>query len=520
MPKRTTQPPNLFTRETNHRVHLPAVIDRDPFGTNPFDIQAFNFFDAAFPSPENLENWGHLQPECIEDITDPGSIRALQIASICEVLNDDALNGMIAVGAESLIGTGCQMRVQCGFKNRKYNDLEQYIEYLWDEWCKSVQYARQLRTAAKDWMQFGSYYRRIIQNPHKKMGMDVVMVSPLRIQTPYNLQEGDFTFIDGEHLRVYNGIAFDEFRNERFYCISDRPPFANGYYDNSLFEWVSARHMCHIFDRQFSEQITGYPMTAPSLEKGVLRRQYEHDELRAARLGATITGTFETTSDFKALFDNLTIPEQKAIAKQLFENFQRAGESATIIPDNLLNLPPLTTAKAFDTKHPHSGFASHRHESIKGQGRSLRMPENIATGSSANYNYASVQKDSQHWSMHRACFRQDIELIDLKQTFETFLSIACTTDPALAPILGGTITPIIPTFYWKEEEHADPVKQAKAWEILRRMGILSISDIMMMCGKDPEKQKAEVKADMDEMKDYILFDNGMTLPVEVAVEQS
>ena len=94
------------------------------------------------------------------------------------------------------------------------------------------------------------------------------------------------------------------------------------------------------------------------------------------------------------------------------------------------------------------------------------------------------------------------------------------TDPKLAPIFEGKITPVIPTFYWKEEEHADPVKQAKAWEMLARMGVLSISDIMMMCGKDPEKQKAEVKADMDEMRDYVLFDNGMALPLEVEVEKS
>ena len=83
----------------------------------------------------------------------------------------------------------------------------------------------------------------------------------------------------------------------------------------------------------------------------------------------------------------------------------------------------------------------------------------------------------------------------------------------LAPIFKGKIKPVIPTFYWKEEEHADPVKQATAWELLRRMGVLSISDIMMMCGKDPEKQKAEVKADMDEMKGYTLYDKGDILPL-------
>ena len=52
-------------------------------------------------------------------------------------------------------------------------------------------------------MVLGSYYRRIIQNPHKKFGLDVTLVSPLRIQTPYNMQEGDFITLDGEHCRVY-----------------------------------------------------------------------------------------------------------------------------------------------------------------------------------------------------------------------------------------------------------------------------------------------------------------------------
>ena len=516
MPKRSSmQEPTLFSREPQ----VPAKAERVHSNAGAFDIKAFNFFDAAYPSRENIENWGHLQPETIEDITDPDSIRALRIASICEVINDDALNGMIAVGAESLIGTGCQMRVQCGFKNRKYNELEQYIEYLWDDWCRDVQYARLLRTAAKDWMQFGSYFRRIVQNPHKKMGMDVQLVSPLRIQTPYDLQEGDFTFIDGERVRVYNGIAFDEYRNERYFCIAERPAFTNGYYDNAVYEWVSARQMCQVFEPQFSEQITGYPMTAPSLEKGIMRRQYEKDELRAARLGATITGTFKTTSDFRTFFENLQHADQREIIRLLCETYSKAGDSVHITPNDFLNLPPLTEAQPFDTKHPHAGFASHRNESIKGQGRSLRMPEHIATGSSANYNYASVQKDSQFWSLHRACFRLDMELIDLRKAFEMFLSIASVTDPELAPIFQGQVKPVIPTFYWKEEEHADPVKQAVADLLYQRAAILSTSDIMMKLGKDPEKQKAEVKADMDDMKGYSLFDMGTIMPlVQMAQE--
>jgi capsid protein len=271
--------------------------------------------------------------------------------------------------------------------------------------------------------------------------------------------------------------------------------------------------MCHVFDPQFSEQITGYPMTAPSLEKGVMRRQYEKEELRAARLGATLTGTFKTSSDFKAFFENLKPIEQQAVVKQLFDNFSRAGDSVRIGIDEFLNLPPLTEAEAFDTKHPHSGFASHRHESLKGQGRSLRMPEHIATGSSANYNYASVQKASQSWHQHRMCFRQDVELIDLKQSFEMFLSAASWQDPELAPVFKGPIKPVIPRSFWKEEEHADPVKQVTSWLLLNQRGLLSHSDIMMRLGFDPEKQKKEVKADMDEMRDYAIYDNDKLLSV-------
>ena len=52
-----------------------------------------------------------------------------------------------------------------------------------------------------------------------------------------------------------------------------------------------------------------------------------------------------------------------------------------------------------------------------------------------------------------------------------------------------------------------------------RTGIDSYSDIMMKRGKDPEKQKAEVKADMDDMKGYSLFDMGTIMPlVQMAQE--
>ena len=70
---RKIQEPDLFARDSNVKAQRERF-DRD-------NINAYGFFDAAYPSPENLQNWGHLQPECIEDIFDPDTLRKLQMAS-------------------------------------------------------------------------------------------------------------------------------------------------------------------------------------------------------------------------------------------------------------------------------------------------------------------------------------------------------------------------------------------------------------------------------------------------------
>jgi capsid protein len=242
-----------------------------------------------------------------------------------------------------------------------------------------------------------------------------------------------------------------------------------------------------------------------------MRRSYEKEELRAARLGATLSGSFKTSADWKAIIPELTPKQRSEVVERLIKTYEDAGTTMDWPVSSFLNLPPLTEAQAFDTKHPHAGFAQHRMESLKGQGRSLRMPEFVATGSAATYNYASVQKDSQWWSQHRDVFRQDIELNDLRPTFNTWINTVMFRDPKLKPL--WKVKKIKPKFYWKQEEHADPVKQATSLIDLLRAGILSPSDLMMAFGKDPEDQKSKVKKEFDEMKGYMIFDNGVSAPL-------
>jgi len=490
-----------------------AALDRfRPYANR--DIQAYNMFDAAYPSPDNIKHWGHLRPETPEDITDPLTLERLRITSLYEILNDDSLNGMINVGAESKIGTGPRVDVQCGFDYGKERKLEQTIEYLWNDWFEKVCYAQKLRTAAKDFQQFGVYYRRIVENPRMPFGLGVVLVSPMRIGNPDSIENNDYAVLDGETMRVVNGIAFDMYGNERFYCVLDKPLFSS-WYDRSQYSWVSVDTMARIFDPQFSEQIDGIPMTTPSLEKGVLRRQYEMEELSAARKGASWSGSIQTKSDFKAIFESLKPTERERFLEAISSQYSsdNLGSSIRWPVRDVVNLPPFTEAVPFNAQHPHPGFSAHRHESLKGQGRSLRMPENIATGSSAPYNYASVQKDSQHWANHRECNRQDIELFDLKKTFDIFVQRASAFDDKLRRVFTRQVFPVIPHFFWKQEEHADPVKQVNAWEKLNRLGAMSIDDIIMALGKDPERQKLIVKRGADEMKGYVIHDQGLTVPV-------
>jgi capsid protein len=481
-------------------------------------IRAYNYYDAAYPSESNVQNWGHVQPETVEDITDPDSIQRLRITSLYETINDDALNGMVAVAAESIVGRGPKARIQIGIKqNKKYRETEQLIEYYWNRWFDDVNYAEKLRTAQKDLQQYGTYFRRIVYNPLTFQSLDVQLISPLRVANPGGVFNADMVSIEGNIFKVFNGIAFDEYRNERYYCVIDRPLFQNGFYDNMSYTWVDAALMSHIFDPQFSEQVDGHPMTTPSLEKGVMRRLYEKDELRAARLAATLTGCFKTTADFKAMFELLTPKDASLLTSQIMSSQKNVGEFKELPISNFLNLPPGTEAQAFDLQHPHSGFVPYRQESLKGQGRSLRMPEFVALGSCAAYNYASVQKDSQWWDNHRDVFRQQMELKDLRKTFRRWFSIASYEIPKLAKlrekIESDDAMEVQLHLYWKQEEHADPLKQVQAEALKVRSGFKPLSDVIMSEGKDPEQQMEKIKEEMDFMEGYAMFDEGMQIPV-------
>lgn len=485
------------------------------------DIQAYHMFDAAYPSPANLTNWGHVCPETPEDIVDPHSLETLRTTSLYEFLNDDSLNGMVNVGAESIIGTGPMTDVQCGFDLDREKDLNQYIEYIWSNWFRTINYPQKLRTAQKDLMLLGEYFRRVVHNPRKPFGIDVILVSPFRIANPNIVQNGDYIAIDGETVRVVNGIAYDMFGNERFFCVMEKPFYQSGWYDPTRFEWVSADVMSHVFDPQFSEQCSGFPMTTPSLEKGVLRRQYEKEELAAARLGATLSGYIKTNADFRAILE-MTLDGQDhdlvdTVVEALSAQFHpdAIGRKIGFPIGNMLNCPPGAEVHAFDTKHPNSGFSSHRLESLKGQGRSLRMTEFMATGSASPHNYASVQKESQQWSIHKEVFRQDIEIMDLEPVFQMFVERASIFDARLSRVFTGEIFPVMSYFYWKQDEHADPVKQATFWKILHRMGVYGCSDIMKFLGLDPERQKQIVKRDQEDMAGYYKVDKGDEFPIDL-----
>lgn len=48
----------------------PSALDRfRPY--NSRDISAYSMFDAAYPTPTNIQHWGHLRPETPEDILRP-----------------------------------------------------------------------------------------------------------------------------------------------------------------------------------------------------------------------------------------------------------------------------------------------------------------------------------------------------------------------------------------------------------------------------------------------------------------
>ncbi len=464
---------------------------------------AGTMFDAAQLNETNFQNWGHVKPETPEEIIDPLALERLRSRAVYECLNDDALSGMVNVSAESVVHCGPKLQIRIEIDGERDKRLERTVEREWMQWAEDTRYFIKMRTAVKDLRNYGQYFRRLVYNPTIPNGLDVIYHNPTRVANPDGLENGEFVTIGDEKYQVINGVARDRYANEAFYCVLDRPIYP-GPYETWNYEWVSHEVMCRLFDSQLSEQPDGFPWATPSLEKGASRRSYEKSEINAARLAASMFGQVVTDNEFMTFFaDRMNAPDELPGLEAM--RHYSPGRKIRIDNGMFPIMSPGTKIQTFEAEHPHSDFSTFTRTLQRGQGHSLRMPANIATGDYSNTSYASAMKDEQQWTWHREVERNDIEIIDLKPVVIKFVALQSTISHEMSDLASGLAKITKIDFDWRQSDHADPLKQATADALALKTGQKSYPQVWAEKQLDPDAYAEEVLEWIEKMKPVLLL---------------
>lgn len=419
----------------------------------------------------------------------------LRTRSRYERANNGYYKGLVRARTNDTVGTG--PRLQLDFPEAVYDadfqrtvaatppgttpaDLARAVERLWCEWCESVRLTDKMRVMADaedvDGETFALFVTRDTDFP-VKLGLREVECD--RVTNPELFPETD------RHL---DGIRFDAAGNPVSYDVLRRHPGDDGPLSNPArpdeFDRVPAAQVVHLFEQDRPEQCRGVPILAPALPLFSMLRRHTLAELGAAELGAMIAGVIEN--------DN-AIPDGSDADAPEWE----AMDQVPFARNMLLTLAGGQKAKTFEGKQPAPGGNEFHARVLTEAGRAAGEMKNTATGSSADYNYSSGRLD--HLPRQRGIeIRRDRwELNFLDRAF-----LAWYAEASLVPgyLPEGLPAPAAWNWAWQWDgfPSIDPLKDAKAQEVRKKIGLTTDADELAREGKDWRehyKQLAREKAE-------------------------
>lgn len=327
--------------------------------------------------------------------TDRASLR--QQARVC--CESGAHAGTMArLFALYVVGSGPRLRFLGyeKFKNKLFDDAtKRYIEYRWKEFATDVRFPALLRSAMQAIVTDGEAFVVVRNNPRKLEGFDLYLLDAQRVGNPNGAPDT---------LEQQDGITFDEYGNVVAYTVYESPKNACSGYMASRFQTVAPDVMFHLFRQDFAEQTRGISWFAPCLNLLQQLNEYTQASVEAAKQGARVWATIETSEGFVPAVDYLSLEQGVP-----YDSY-----SAVETPNGkLLTLPPGTTARGFSPTQPTTAADAYTANLLSQIGYTLGLPRNKATGSSHEYNFASGRLDNQPFELLITTLQRDLFERDL-----------------------------------------------------------------------------------------------------------
>ena len=433
-------------------------------------------FDAATTNEENRRHWANA------DALSPDAAASMDVRAILrsraryEVANNSYARGIVLTLANDAIGTG--PRLQLLTPDAAANSR---IEREFMRWAKAVRLSEKLRTMRMTRCESGEAFAILTSNPRldSAVKLDLKLIEPDQITTPYRLKSLDDTGVDG--------IVFDEFGNPvEYHVLTKHPGDTHAWSTCDEYDRVPAEAMLHLYRTDRPGQSRGIPELTPALPMFALLRRYRLAVLTAAETAANFALSIYTDAPANGEADPL----------EPMDVFEMERGMGMVLPQGWK--PAQIKAEQPSTNHVQ--FI----ESVLAEiARCLNMPFNVAAGNSSGYNYASGRLDHQTYHKSIRVDQANIAEVVLDRILKAWIDEAMLVSDLL-PLWMRTASfhELDRQWFWDGMEHVDPAKEATAQATRLSSNTTTLAVEYAKQGRDWEtelRQRAKQKALMREL---------------------
>jgi lambda family phage portal protein len=428
-------------------------------------------YDAAKRTPENANLWIDVDALSAAAANDPKTRKTLRERARYERANNTYCKAMIRAVANEIIGP--EVQIQLGD-----TDLAEQAEYDFSKWARKVKLWSKLRTVCSAKITDGEAFGMMVTNPkvNHDIKLDLALIECDRIESWY-------TMVNKEN--EIDGIKFDDHGNPIAYrVLKTHPGDHRTLKDTGKGEWISRDFMFHYFAIERPEQVRGVSEITPALNLFGQLRRYTSSVIESAQRAAEISAIMYTD----------LLPE--GIAAEL-------SDPITIIEaerNAIMSLPEGWKLSQLKPEQPANTYKDFKAEIIKEIARTLNLPEAIASGSSAGYNYASGRLDFQAFDRMVDIERDDLidEILDRLWAawLEEYKARRGLSDEQVAELEDHE-------WLFVRRGHVDPNKEASADDTRFANGTLTKAAYYAQYGKDSKQEFKQLVAErIDQEKEW------------------
>ncbi len=424
-------------------------------------------YDAAQTTPALREHWAMADGLSADAANSPGVRDILRRRSRYECDNNPHVAGMIRTVGNDVVGTGPRLQVLLDDP-----EVNRIIADDWKAWAKESRFGKKIRLLRETTCRDGESVALFTTNKKFKhiVKLNLKPIECDRLHNPY------WTGLEDDEV---DGVRFDEDGNEVAFCILKKHPGGLGFVSSMLFDWVPAPLVIHMFSWDRPEQHRGIPELTPSMPLGACARGFRVATLDAARFAAGAT----------AIIEGSVLPEEPTeLEGGPLQEIRMPHGAALKIPNGM-------EIKQMTAEHPTTTYKEYSSSLVTEQARPICMPENIATGSSAGYNYSSATADRETWGKAVEIDQDDLEHDACDRTFDEWWLEYREVAPNL-PEEVRQMDCVPHEWHWDQSADLDQVAAATARDTNLKSGMTSYQTEYAKLGRDSETEHRKQAASL------------------------